>query len=69
MIDAGLSFRKDVVQVAESETAFTTFELLDSKRLSGIAVVDEDGKLIGYFDPGVSPLGNDFSKILDTPKP
>ncbi|KAL3763298.1 hypothetical protein ACHAWU_009001 [Discostella pseudostelligera] len=47
MIDAGLSFRKDVVQVAESETAFTTFELLDSKRLSGIAVVDEDGKLIG----------------------
>lgn len=47
MIDAGLPFRKDVVKVAESETAFTTFELLDSKRLSGIAVVDEDGKLIG----------------------
>ena len=32
-------------------------------------VLDEEGKLIGYFDPGVSPLGNDFSKILDTPKP
>lgn len=47
MIDAGLPFRKDVVKVAESETAFTTFELLDSKRLSGIAVVDEDSKLIG----------------------
>ena len=47
MIDAGIPFRKDVVKVAESETAFTTFELLDSKRLSGIAVVDEDGKLIG----------------------
>jgi glutathione peroxidase len=31
-------------------------------------VLDEEGKLIGYFDPGVSPLGNDFSKILDTPK-
>ena len=47
MLDAGLPFRKDVIKVAESETAFTTFELLDSKRLSGIAVVDEDGKLIG----------------------
>jgi CBS-domain-containing membrane protein len=47
MFDAGLPFRKDVIKVAESETAFTTFELLDSKRLSGIAVVDEDGKLIG----------------------
>ncbi len=32
-------------------------------------VIDEDGKLIGYFDPGVSPLGNDFTKILNTPKP
>jgi glutathione peroxidase len=32
-------------------------------------VLDEEGKLIGYFDPGVSPLGNDFLKILDTPKP
>lgn len=47
MLDAGLPFRKDVIKVAESEAAFTTFELLDSKRLSGIAVVDEDGKLIG----------------------
>jgi len=32
-------------------------------------VIDEQGKLIGYFDPGVSPLGNDFTKILNTPKP
>ena len=32
-------------------------------------VIDEQGKLIGYFDPGVSPLGNDFTKALNTPKP
>ncbi|MFM1794674.1 MAG: hypothetical protein RL642_1059 [Bacteroidota bacterium] len=32
-------------------------------------VIDETGKLIGYFDPGVSPLGKDFTKILNTPKP
>jgi glutathione peroxidase len=32
-------------------------------------IIDEEGKLIGYFDPGVSPLGNDFTKILNTPKP
>jgi len=32
-------------------------------------VIDEQGKLIGYFDPGVSPLGNDFINILNTPKP
>jgi glutathione peroxidase len=32
-------------------------------------VIDEQGKLIGYFDPGVSPLGHDFTKVLNTPKP
>jgi len=47
MTDAGLPFRKDVVKVADDESAATAFELLDSTRLSGIAVVDEDGKLIG----------------------
>ena len=32
-------------------------------------VIDEQGKLIGYFDPGVSPLGSDFINVLNTPKP
>ncbi|MEN9371192.1 MAG: hypothetical protein RLZZ64_267 [Bacteroidota bacterium] len=32
-------------------------------------IIDEQGKLIGYFDPGVSPLGNDFINVLNTPKP
>lgn len=47
MEDAGLPFRKDVVKISDSASAASAFELLDSKRLSGIAVVDEDGKLIG----------------------
>lgn len=47
MTDAGLDFRKDVVKIADSASAAEAFELLDSKRLSGIAVVDEDGKLVG----------------------
>jgi len=32
-------------------------------------IIDEQGKLIGYFDPGVSPLGSDFINVLNTPKP
>ena len=47
MVDAGLPFRKDVVKVADGASAASAFELLDSKRLSGIAVVDGDGRLIG----------------------
>ena len=47
MSDAGLNFRKEVVQINDEASAASAFELLDSKRLSGIAVVDEDGKLIG----------------------
>lgn len=47
MEDAYLNFRKNVVQVVDSDSAACAFELLDAKRLSGIAVVDEEGKLIG----------------------
>ena len=28
-------------------------------------IIDEQGRLIGYFDPGVSPLGKDFLKALN----
>jgi glutathione peroxidase len=28
-------------------------------------IIDEEGKLIGYFDPGVSPLGKDFLRALN----
>lgn len=47
MTDAGLDFHKDVVSIRDDASAASAFELLDSHRLSGIAVVDEDGKLIG----------------------
>jgi len=47
MVDAGLEYKKDVVKIADYASASDAFELLDSHRLSGIAVVDEDGKLIG----------------------
>jgi len=47
MSDAGLEYKKDVVNIVDTASASDAFELLDSKRLSGIAVVDEDGKLIG----------------------
>lgn len=45
--DAGLPYRKDVVQINEDEKASEAFTVIDKKRLSGIAVVDSDGKLIG----------------------
>ena len=47
MTDAGLECRREVVKVSDDASAASAFELLDSKRLSGLAVVDEDGKLIG----------------------
>eukprot|EP00956_Cyclotella_meneghiniana_P017942 scaffold29594_cov57-Cyclotella_meneghiniana.AAC.1 len=45
--DTGIPYKKEVAQINEEATAADAFELLDSKRLSGIAVVDEDGVLIG----------------------
>lgn len=32
-------------------------------------VLNEEGKLLGYFDPGISPLGKEFLQVLNTPKP
>mmetsp|Transcript_33227 Transcript_33227/g.61191 ORF Transcript_33227/g.61191 Transcript_33227/m.61191 type:complete len:349 (-) Transcript_33227:170-1216(-) len=45
--EAGLPYRKDVVSVLEDASATDAFRLLDSHRLSGIAVIDEEGKLVG----------------------
>ena len=46
--DAQIPYKKNVVSIIDTATASEAFKLLDSKRLSGIAVVDaEDGKLIG----------------------
>jgi CBS domain-containing protein len=46
--EANLQYKKDIVSVVDTASAKNVFELLDSKRLSGIAVVDsETGKLVG----------------------
>lgn len=45
--DKGLPYKKKVVSVVDTSPAFEAFNILDSHRLSGIAVVDEDGKIIG----------------------
>ena len=31
-------------------------------------IIDEQGNLIGYFDPGVSPLSKEFLSVLHTPQ-
>ncbi len=31
-------------------------------------IIDEKGNLIGYFDPGVSPLSQEFLNVLNTPQ-
>ena len=45
--ESSIPYKKEVAKISEEATAADAFELLDSKRLSGIAVVDEDGVLIG----------------------
>lgn len=45
--EAKIPYRKKVVSVIDTTNASDAFKLLDNKRLSGIAVVDENGKLVG----------------------
>ena len=45
--EAALPYKKDVVSIVDTADASDAFILLDDKRLSGIAVVDEDGMLVG----------------------
>jgi CBS domain-containing protein len=47
IVEAGMPYKKDVVQIIDTASASEAFTLLDNKRLSGIAVVDEEGKLVG----------------------
>jgi CBS domain-containing protein len=45
---SGFPYKKDIVKVEETLPAIKAFKVLDSHRLSGIAVVDEeDGSLVG----------------------
>lgn len=46
--EAALQYKKDIISAVDTASAKQVFELLDSHRLSGIAVVDEEtGKLVG----------------------
>lgn len=45
--DASISYLKEVIMIRDDAPASDAFKLLDDKRLSGIAVVDEEGKLVG----------------------
>uniref|UniRef100_A0A7S1Y4E2 CBS domain-containing protein n=1 Tax=Grammatophora oceanica TaxID=210454 RepID=A0A7S1Y4E2_9STRA len=46
--EAGMDYRKDIISAKETASALSVFEMLDSHRLSGIAVVDEEeGQLVG----------------------
>mmetsp|Transcript_15507 Transcript_15507/g.33739 ORF Transcript_15507/g.33739 Transcript_15507/m.33739 type:complete len:354 (+) Transcript_15507:276-1337(+) len=47
LAEAGLPYKKDVASIVDTADASEAFELLDAKRMSGIAVVDEDGMLVG----------------------
>lgn len=44
--EAGLSYRKEVVQVQDTVPARKAFELIDSKGIYALAVVDEEGTLL-----------------------
>mmetsp|Transcript_16066 Transcript_16066/g.29034 ORF Transcript_16066/g.29034 Transcript_16066/m.29034 type:complete len:308 (+) Transcript_16066:100-1023(+) len=61
--EACLPYKKDIVSAKDTATAMQVFELLDNKRLSGIAVVDEEtGKLVGNTsarDIKLAVLGKD----------
>jgi CBS domain-containing protein len=73
--DAGLQYHKDVITVTDQTSAFDTFELMDSKGLYGIGIVDsDDGTLIGYtsasdvrlaaYDAGKSSMDLDIMSYL-----
>jgi len=39
----------NVISISENELAFKAFQLMDEKRVNGLAVVDDAGKLVGNF--------------------
>lgn len=72
--EAKIPYKKKVFSVPDTVPASEAFTLLDNKRLSGIAVVDEDGKLIGNtsardiklaaFDEGKTAMHLDILSYL-----
>lgn len=72
--EAGLAYKKEVISVRDDMPAADAFDVLDSHRLSGIAVVDEDGVLVGNtsardikiaaMDTGKTSLDTDILSYL-----
>ena len=79
-VNYGVTFplvKKSIVKKLEGQN--NVFNWLTSKELNGWNdkepswnfskyLVDEQGKLIGYFDPSVSPLSSEFLNLLSTTK-
>ena len=75
-VNYGVTFplvKKSIVKKIHGQN--DVFKWLTSKELNGWNdqepswnfskyLIDEEGKLIGYFDPSVSPLSTDFLKLL-----
>lgn len=66
--ESGLAYKKKVISIVDTASATEAFTLLDNKRLSGIAVVDEDGKLVGNTSARDIKLAaiNDGKIAMDT---
>mmetsp|Transcript_9964 Transcript_9964/g.15364 ORF Transcript_9964/g.15364 Transcript_9964/m.15364 type:complete len:334 (-) Transcript_9964:202-1203(-) len=47
LADAGLEYNKEIVCIQSDAPAFEAFEVMDRQNLSGLAVVDDEGKLVG----------------------
>ncbi len=76
-VDFPLAMKTTVIKSADQHPIFKWLSDQKQNGWNGQApswnfskyIIDEQGKLIGYFDPGVSPLGSDFINVLNTPKP
>jgi len=51
---------RPVVTVSKNSPAIETFRLMDNKKISGVAVIDEDGKLVG------NTSGSDLKLFIKT---
>lgn len=47
LADVGLEYNKEIVCIRDDAPAFEAFEVMDRQNISGLAVVDDEGKLLG----------------------
>mmetsp|Transcript_53902 Transcript_53902/g.63031 ORF Transcript_53902/g.63031 Transcript_53902/m.63031 type:complete len:340 (+) Transcript_53902:141-1160(+) len=68
--ESTLKYRREVVKVVDETSALEAFELIDSKNLSGIAIVDDEGHLVGNSSASdikcaISDKGREASLDMD----